>query len=214
MNSTTYVQYGCGLCAPSEWVNYDASPTLLLQKLPLVGPLLKNQLNVVFPENVRFGDIIKGLPDVEDNSCSGVYSSHTLEHLSLADFRQALRNTYRILRPDGIFRLVVPDLEVAVRNYLDMLEHGQSDASLKFIGTDTLLGQFERPRGLKGYLTTVLGNSHHLWMWDFASMSKELAEAGFLDIRRCQFNDSTDPMFSFVEDPSRFENALAIECRK
>ena len=23
-----YVQYGCGLCAPKEWVNFDVSPTL------------------------------------------------------------------------------------------------------------------------------------------------------------------------------------------
>ena len=39
MNSP-YVQYGCGLSAPHEWLNFDASPILRLQKLPLLGQLV------------------------------------------------------------------------------------------------------------------------------------------------------------------------------
>ncbi len=39
--STIYVQYGCGLSAPAGWNNYDASPTLRLQKLPVVGDIFK-----------------------------------------------------------------------------------------------------------------------------------------------------------------------------
>ena len=54
-----YVQYGCVLSAPINWLNFDASPTLRIQKIPIIGGLLKNRLNVIFPENVIFGDIIK-----------------------------------------------------------------------------------------------------------------------------------------------------------
>ena len=112
-----YVQYGCGLCAPLGWRNFDSSPTLRLQRLPLVGVALKSS-EVVFPANVELGDVIKGLP-VRTGSCQGVYCSHVLEHLALNDFRKALGETYRILASGGIFRLVVPDLERQVRNYLD-----------------------------------------------------------------------------------------------
>ncbi len=209
-----YVQYGSGpYCVPANWRNYDASPTLLVQRTPVLGRVLKSKLNCVFPENVRFGDIAKGLPDVVDESCDGVYCSHILEHLTLHDFRKALHNTYRMLRQGGTFRLVVPDLEYYARQYISRLEHGESDASIAF-GRDTLLGQEERPAGLRGVLETLFGNSHHRWMWDYSSLSNELSVIGFTQIRRCSFNDNPDEMFRLVEAPERFENCLAVECRK
>lgn len=92
-----YVQYGCGHSAPKEWVNFDVSPTLRIQKTPIIGLLVKKKLNTTFPSNVLYGDIIKGLP-IEDNTCDGLYCSHTLEHLALDEFRIALKNSYRILK--------------------------------------------------------------------------------------------------------------------
>ncbi|HEX8242224.1 MAG TPA: hypothetical protein VF541_01965 [Longimicrobium sp.] len=32
-----HAQYGCGPCAPAGWRNFDASPTLRLQRLPAAG---------------------------------------------------------------------------------------------------------------------------------------------------------------------------------
>ncbi len=209
---TKYVQYGCGLSAPTQWVNYDASPTLQIQKAPVVGSLLKNQLNTHFPSNVKYGDIIKGLPE-EVNSVDGLYSSHTLEHLSLADMRRALANSYSLLKKGGIFRCVVPDLEYAAREYLHRLDSGDESAS-HFFMENTLLGVPQRARGIKGLASTYFGNAHHLWMWDRKSLAAELRNAGFIDIRECSFNDSEDPMFTHVEDPSRFEFSVALEARK
>ena len=51
-----YLQYGCGLSAPSEWYNFDASPTLRLQKLPFVGSVFKKKVD--FPKNVRYGKFL------------------------------------------------------------------------------------------------------------------------------------------------------------
>ena len=207
-----YVQYGCGLCAPDGWENYDSSPTLRLQKIPVIGKIIKNKLNVIFPDNVLYGDIVKGLP-VPENYCNGVYSSHTLEHLSLQDFKLALNNTKRILKADGIFRCVVPDLEKAIRNYVIDKNNNNEQASLNFMHS-TLLGIVNRPRGLKGVASSIFGNSHHLWMWDIHSLIKELTLAGFRNIRECKFNDSEDEMFKLVENEERFVNSVAIECRK
>ena len=50
----------------------------------------------------------------------------------------------------------------------------------------------------------VFGNSRHLWMWDERSLTKALSEAGFTDIRRCQFGDCSDPVFQSVEEMGRF----------
>jgi len=207
-----YVQYGCGLSAPNEWINFDASPTLKIQKIPFIGKLLKSQLNVIFPKNVLYGDIIKGLP-IKDNLCDGLYCSHILEHLSLQDFKIALKNSFRYLKKGGIFRCVIPDLEYLAKNYIKSLDSGNNLASICFL-SDTLLGTEKRLRGLKGLLSSFFGNSKHLWMWDRKSLTEELKNAGFTNIRICKFNDSHDNYFKIVEQEDRFINSVSIECIK
>lgn len=207
-----YVQYGCGEIAPEEWMNFDASPTLRIQKTPFIGKLLKKRLNTVFPENVLYGDIIKGLP-VPDNYCDGLFCSHTLEHLSLNDFRKALKNSYRILKEGGLFRIVMPDLESYARKYLAEVDKGNAEAAFIFFEMSRM-GVKERPKGIKGIAASVFGNSGHLWLWDEASLKKELAAAGFKHIRRCDFDDSADPLFKKVEIVWRFKDAVAVECTR
>src|ERR1700743_1953204 len=107
-----YVQYGCGFSAGTGWLNFDSSPTLRIERIPVVGSLLSACLSgnaMRFPGDVQYGDICNGLP-VANGTARGVYASHILEHSSLDDLRQALDNTYRMLAPGGIFRLIVPDL--------------------------------------------------------------------------------------------------------
>ena len=207
-----YVQYGCGLTAPKEWLNFDVSETLRLQRIPFLGGVIKKRSSVVFPDNVRYGDIVKGLP-VGDESCDGLFCSHTLEHLSLTDLRKALSNSYRCLRKGGIFRCIVPDLESAARRYIDELDRGNRNASIGFL-EHTMLGLRERPRGLKQLLVSFYGNSHHLWMWDAKSLAQELQGAGFIDIRECGFGDCSDRMFGFVEEASRVRDSVALECKR
>lgn len=203
---SSYVQYGAGLCGPSSWRNFDISPTLRLQRLPLVGPLF-HRYGPVFPSTVRFGDILAGLP-IEKTSCDAVYCSHTLEHLSLQDFRVALRNTYGYLKPGGRFRFVLPDLEQLARDYL---ANPDFDAAMIFM-TDSCLGHRSRPRGIVGMTRAFLGNTAHLWMWDFKAISTELLSAGFERVRRADYGDSGDPRFHDVEDKGRWENNLGVEC--
>jgi predicted SAM-dependent methyltransferase len=208
MNDGQYVQYGCGWLAPEEWRNFDASPTLRFERIPLIGNLYtKNESR--FPVNVEYGDIVKGLP-VSTESCKGVYCSHILEHLSLNDFRVALHNTKEILRPGGIFRFVLPDLEYSAKRYID---NTSNDAALEFM-RDTMLGHESRARGLKGIIKAWLGNSLHLWMWDYRSIQAELENAGFGNVRRASFGDSIDPMFRKTEEKERWVNCLGVECQK
>ena len=70
-----YVQYGCGFTAPAEWVNYDASPTLRFERLPVLGKLYTRNKQR-FPDNVKYGDIVKGLPEKAD-SCDQWRSQST-----------------------------------------------------------------------------------------------------------------------------------------
>lgn len=212
MNDGLYVQYGCGWDAPDGWINFDASPTLRIEKLPVVGKRISRLASgnpLLFPSHVRYGDIVSGLP-VDEGSCQGVYCAHVLEHLSLADFRAALRNTWKIMGSGALFRLVMPDLEVLARRYLD--ESGPESA-LTFM-TESGLGEQRRPRGVLGQLREAVGNSRHRWLWDYRSLERELADAGFTQVRRASIGDASDPMFALVERNDRWHDCLGVECRR
>ncbi len=202
------VQYGCGWSSADGWLNFDSSPTLRYERLPVLGRLYQKNARR-FPENVRYGDIVRGLP-IAPGSCAAIYCSHVLEHLSFAEFGTALQNTHSYLEPGGVFRLVLPDLEQLARAYL---ADPASDAAARFM-QDSGLGKRDRPRGLRGHLVEWFGNSHHRWMWDERSMREQLAAAGFREIRRAQFGDAEDRRFDAVEDPTRFEGCLAMQCRR
>ena len=205
-----YVQYGCGFTAPDGWINYDASPTLRYERFPLIGKLYTRN-SQRFPENVKYGDIVKGLPEQPEN-CDGVYCSHILEHLAYSDFKKALKNTYTILKPGGIFRAVMPDLKAAAESYIENYDKLDSPAS-EFMRS-TMLGIEDRGSGLRSIMVKLYGNSKHLWMWDYRSLQYELQQVGFRNIRPCQFGDSTEKEFSLVEEEGRFYGAVAFECQK
>jgi hypothetical protein len=216
-----YVQYGCGPSAGEGWLNFDSSPTLRIERVPVIGGLVSRRFSGNtwrFPASVRYGDICKGLP-VAVGTARGVYASHVLEHLSLDDCRQALINTYELLAPGGTFRLIVPDLQERAKRYVEEAAKRSSVAAGIFLDASGL-GQERRPRTLLQHVRQMIGGSKHLWRWDEYAMAAELSKANFVDIRRCEFNDSTDSMFSKVEEHSRFFDEklqireCALEARK
>lgn len=201
-----YVQFGCGLCAPAGWRNFDASPRLRVEKCPVIGQFIRHPL---FPKNCEYGDIVKGLP-LSPGTCDVLYSSHVLEHLSLEDLRTALRNTFLLLKPGGIFRAVVPDLEDAASKYLASEEEDRAISFLKV----TSLGKVKRARTFSGWLHEAIGNSYHLWMWDFRGLAAELRSVGFVEIRRAYYGDSNSAMIDLVESSEQWHEAMGIHCFK
>lgn len=207
-NPPKFVQYGCGWSAPQGWLNFDSSPTLRLERFPILGRFVcKNAQH--FPAGVVYGDVVNGLP-VPTGSAALLYCSHVLEHLALEDFRTALKESYRVLVPGGTFRLVLPDLEAAIHEYIESRE---SNASSQFLES-TMLGIKSRSKGLDGFMRDWLGGSKHLWMWDYKSMKSELEVAGFVGVRRAACGDSSEGAFAAVEDEGRWAGALGVECQK
>jgi predicted SAM-dependent methyltransferase len=90
------VNLGCGSHYRKEWLNFDLYPA---------------------SEEVQQANIIDGVP-LADGTADFVYNSHVLEHLCRDDARRFLQECHRILKPGGILRIAVPDLEDAAREYL------------------------------------------------------------------------------------------------
>ncbi|WP_103668735.1 methyltransferase domain-containing protein [Pseudanabaena sp. BC1403] len=95
---------GCGSAFHPTWINIDlvaASPA------------------------VQAYDIRKNLPYIS-NYFDACYSSHMIEHLTLQEAHQVIAEAFRVLKPQGIFRVIVPDLEVITKKYLYALEQVKS----------------------------------------------------------------------------------------
>ena len=95
-----YVNVGCGQRYLSDWINIDMVSS---------GP------------GVMAFDLTQGIP-LNNESCQVVYNSHFLEHLRHKDALPFIGECYRVLKPGGILRVVVPDLEQISRAYLETLE--------------------------------------------------------------------------------------------
>lgn len=91
---------GCGKRFHAEWVNVDFRASA--------------------PE-VLACDLSQGLP-FPDAGFDVVYHSHVLEHFPRLQGLGFLRECWRVLKPGGILRCAVPDLEAMARLYLTLLE--------------------------------------------------------------------------------------------
>ena len=69
---------------------------------------------------VKKVNLLKRLP-FSDNSFDVAYSSHFLEHLSKDNAIRFLSEVKRVLKVGGIVRIVVPDLENAINEYIKIL---------------------------------------------------------------------------------------------
>jgi SAM-dependent methyltransferase len=72
-------------------------------------------------QDVIVHDLRLGFP-FENESYEAVYGSHVLEHLQPEEAGFVLGECHRVLKPGGIIRIVVPDLEEIARLYLEALE--------------------------------------------------------------------------------------------
>ncbi len=79
-------------------------------------------------EGVIGHNLLNGIP-FPDSTFDFVYHSHVLEHFSKSDGRKFLKECFRVLKPGGVLRVVIPDLEVIAKLYLKLLDDGVADPS-------------------------------------------------------------------------------------
>lgn len=122
-NKPLMLNLGCGNRTHDAWVNIDHSLKASLKALWFVRPFLK----IPNPAGYLHHNLRDGIP-FPDGSADVVYSSHVLEHLERKDALPFMLEIYRVLKRNGILRLVVPDLERAVTAYLQALNTLRVDA--------------------------------------------------------------------------------------
>lgn len=174
------LNWGCGPLTPFGWVNSDIE----------AGP----GIDVV-------ADIRQGLP-FPDNHFDYIVSIHVLPELSYRELDPALRELRRVLKPGGVLRMSLPDLDLAINAYRS------KDVDYFLIGDDEV-------RSLAGKMIVQLlwyGRSRSMFTWEF---TKELLErTGYREIVRCAHEQSPSGLLGITELDNRALESLFVEARK
>ncbi|EHC14930.1 methyltransferase type 11 [Fischerella thermalis CCMEE 5282] len=199
---------GCGSHTPDGWLNVDYALGSWLAKLPVFSTINKylKIINLDWPDNIFIYDLRKSFPWA-DNSVDVVYSSHTLEHFSRTEGQKFLTECYRVLKPNGIIRIVVPDLSVIVKSYLQ----GEIPAH-KFL--DALEVSYED--SADGFLKRKLApfiRFPHKCMYDTNALLQVMSEIGF-EVASKQGLESDIEDVAIIEQYSRTVNAVIVEGKK
>lgn len=182
MNQTSVrrLNWGCGSSPKPGWINSD--------RRPCAG------VDVV-------ADILTGLP-LDDDSIDYAVSVHALQEIPYPDLVPALRELRRVLRPGGVLRLVLPDLDKGIRAYLEksLDRFHIPDDEAKSLG-----GKFIIHMLWYGY-------SRMLFTHDF--VEELLLKAGFVRADCCRCMETTSPFAGIVELDNREGESLFVEAVK
>lgn len=196
---------GCGDLAAPGWLNVDYFIGARLARVPGLARLLRalGIFHLSWSPRIRIHDLRRPFP-WPVAWADAVYSSHTLEHLGRVEGLHFLRECHRVLRPEGVLRVVVPDLRAIVRAY----EKGEI-AAIDLL--ERLCVFAERPGD--GRLKRLLAphvRFPHRCMYDAEALLARLEEVGFAARLEAPFV-SRIPGIEEVEREDRVEGALIAE---
>jgi predicted SAM-dependent methyltransferase len=174
------LNWGCGGYPEPGWINSD------LHEYPGV--------------DIR-GDIRDGLPLASD-SIDYAVSIHTLPEIPYPDLVPVLSELRRVLKPGGVLRLGLPDLDKAIHAYLNQEE-------------DYFLVPDEDVRTLSGKMIVQLiwyGYSRSMFTSDFTT--ELLEKAGYSRVNTCRYRETASSFEEIVALDNRERETLFIEAVK
>lgn len=176
-NGLRRLNWGCGTDPEPGWINSD------LKEAPGIELAC---------------DIRSGLP-LPAGSVDYAVSIHALPELTYPDLVPALAELRRVLRPTGVLRLGLPDLERGIAAY----QRGDRDYFLVPDEDATSLGA-------KLVLQLVwYGYSRTLFTHDF--IEEQLVRAGFGRVTKCAYRKTASEFPEIVELDNRESESLFVE---
>ena len=234
---------GCGTKTSELCINVDFSMYMILRQsawaLPLVAPMIG-------PERVERIKAMRGTM-VRQNLKNGIpfptgfadaaYHSHVMEHIPRESVIGFQKEILRVLKPGGIQRLCLPDLEQLVHEYTRSLAADDTTGEASRRHDASVAAMFEQcvrdtPAGTRGRTgirlrceKLLLGDARargetHRWMWDRVNIRAVLSDAGFTDITVRSWKTSgiegwEDTELERGSDGREYKPmSLYIECRK
>ena len=184
-------------CPVEGWINTDISRQIFLARMPL-APVLAGRIGLITQaqaadhqrgvwRKVPYLNLARPFP-FKDNTVDYVFSSHVLEHLPRPVAENFARECYRVLKPEGVTRVAVPDLDLIVHKY----DPDNPDATVQSI--------FELGHR---------GKDRHWWMYNKRSLTDLLLSSGFTTVSVMRYREGRCPDLELLDN--RPDQTLFIE---
>jgi ubiquinone/menaquinone biosynthesis C-methylase UbiE len=158
--------------------------------------------------HIHYKSSIDKLPMFKDNSVSLIYSSHSFEYFDRTEAVKVLDEWRRVLKPEGVLRLAVPDFDMLLEVY-----RKTSDLN-KILGP--LFGRME--------IDSFEGKKiiYHKTTYGFDSMKTLLETNGFASVRRYDwrktihkdYDDHSQAYFPHMDKENGLLISLNVEADK
>jgi SAM-dependent methyltransferase len=173
----TKLHVGAFDVAHEGWLNTDVTPHMAIARVPGLPAALRRAGRLSDERwaayragtfrQLHYLDLTQPLP-FADGVFEAAFGSHVLEHLTPGEAEGVLRELHRVLRPGGIVRISVPDLDRVIAEY----DPSSPD--------EFLFGMWQgRERSTSRH--------RHWWLYNERSLANLLAATGFGDVRRESF---------------------------
>jgi predicted SAM-dependent methyltransferase len=179
---------------------------------------LKGWLNtdLVPGESVARLDATKPFPLPSDRfEC--VQAEHMIEHIPYLDGVKMLKECHRILRPNGVVRIVTPNLKRILELYASDLSPAH-EVYLEWM-RKTFTPETPEPAAVF-VINTFFRSWGHQFIYDERTLRDALHAAGFRELRLCRLGESVHPELLNIENIDRYPvglldfESIAIEAVK
>lgn len=156
---------GCGTDYKQSWINIDNNSDKNIEKLDLSWDLR-------YP--LPFGD----------NTIDFIYNEHFIEHLTPEESKKSISDFMRVIKPGGILRIAMPDMEDVFELYKDNNWRDRpiiNNHGLHFVKTRAEM------------VNMSFSWWGHKWLYDWEELSRRLEEVGYAKkkIKRCNIRESS-----------------------
>lgn len=211
------INLGCGFTGHSEWINIDYGILALINKYPIIKKIVfalklaPSDYNKTWPKNLRLINLKNSFP-FENNSIDYIFSAHFIEHLKKYEAVKLLEKCYLGLKPGATIRIVVPDLDIIVKQYglsTDPLEKVE-------ILNNHFSGVFKQetfPPSFHQRILSLFARGHQ-WLYNFEYLKKVLEAAGFEEnkIERRSYREGRVPNLDYLDNYPEY--SLFVEATK
>lgn len=192
------LQLGAFSCPLDGWINTDISPHIYISRIPglprilhVVGILNELRLRehkLGLFRQLKYLDVRKRFP-FPDNTFAAIFSAHMLEHIHPFQVPHMFQECLRVLKPNGVLRIAVPDLDCFVQQY----SIDEPEKMLK--------GVFEHG--------SRANRDRHQWMYTGPSLCRVFCESGFTLVEQKRFREGACPDIEKLDN--RRDRSIFVE---